>query len=136
MSVGAVGAIGVSVFLGLMFLLVVVGRVRPAAADPIVDRPKDVAPGWKHDPAGTPGQVRFWDGSQWATESVRGDAAAAANWRWPRRRYAPTKGLQTAAVAFIVPLMVLTPLVTLIAVVITQLHEHPITFINLGGSNK
>jgi hypothetical protein len=32
--------------------------------------------------------------------------------------------------------MVLTPLVTLIAVVITQLHEHPITFINLGGSNK
>jgi hypothetical protein len=122
----------------LIFSLVVVLRASPQAKggrDALASLrrfPTDLRPGWKLDPAGTPDHVRYWDGSRWAVDSTPGDAAEASGWRPPRVRYSPSSVIRAVAISILVPLIALTPVVTLIALAITRIH----TNINMGGSNK
>jgi hypothetical protein len=47
-------------------------------------------------------------------------------------RYSPSSVIRAVAISILVPLIALTPVVTLIALAITRIH----TNINMGGSNK
>lgn len=124
--------IGAAVLAGLAFLAVAVVRFHPCQPAALRVPPTDRRPGWRVDPVGTEGYVRFWDGSRWALDAVRGDAAEAAGWTRPKRRFSPTAALRVAALAIIVPLMLITPLVTLAAFAISRMTFN----LNLGGSNK
>jgi hypothetical protein len=123
---------GIGVLAGLVFLLVVVLRARPGTTGKLNVRPRDVRPGWKSDPLGSKGRVRYWDGRSWALDTVAGDEATAATWQHPRTRFTPTHAIRAVAIAILVPLIAITPVVTLVAFAVTRIHLN----MNLGGSNK
>jgi hypothetical protein len=126
----SVAFVGFSVFVGLVFLLVVVLRsTTPPRAEHL---PSELKPGWKADPSGRADAVRYWDGRQWATVSTSGDPERAASWPAPRRRHSPSSTLRVVGIAILAPLLVLTPIVTLLAMALSQLHSS----VNMGGSNK
>lgn len=66
-------------------------------------------PGWYPDPAGTPGNFRYWDGQQWSSETTTNPAAAPAP---GQPRFEDDNNRRSPLVPLLVALLVLALLVS------------------------